>query len=76
MKTQNPLVKDTFKQRFYEWICKKFGHVTVGSYYGMPQAWCGRCGRRNDNIAADGVPKWSIPDYLDKKKNDNNKKHS
>jgi len=66
MKTQNPLIEDTLRQRFKEWVCRKFGHITVGPYYGMPQAWCGRCGCRNDGIACFNAPEWHVPDYLEK----------
>ena len=59
MKQQNKTVPESFSQKFREWWCKKFGHLTTGPYYGMPQASCRRCGRRNEGYACESVPKWS-----------------
>lgn len=63
-KCRNPLVKDTLRNRFKEWWCgKDFKNcIRTGSYYGMSQAWCARCGHRNKGLAADHVPEWQMPD--------------
>jgi hypothetical protein len=63
-KCKNPLVKDTLKNRFNEWLCgKNFRRcIRYESYYGMAQAWCKRCGHKNKGLASDGVPEWHIPD--------------
>lgn len=63
-KPQNPLVPDTLKHRFNSWLCgKDFKNcIRRGSYYGMPQATCCRCGHKNRYMAADSVPEWRQPD--------------
>jgi hypothetical protein len=58
---KNPLTGDTFEQRAREQRCKSGSCITVGSYYGMPQATCARCGHRN-RCAGDFVKEWSLPD--------------
>lgn len=65
-KCENPLVKDTFTNRYNEWLCgkKHKNCITVGSYYRMSQAWCSRCGHRN-RCAGEGVPEWQLPDIND-----------
>jgi len=40
-----------YLRKFWEWKCKKYGHITYGSYYGMPQAHCRRCGRKTSYAA-------------------------
>lgn len=57
-KYKNSLVKDTFIDRFNEWLCgKNFKQcIRIGSYYRMSQAWCARCGHRNKGLAAEHVP--------------------
>lgn len=44
---QNKTVPESKNQKFREWWCKKFGHITTGPFYGMPQSHCRRCGKRN-----------------------------
>lgn len=63
-KTQNPLIKDNLVNRINSWLCgKNFKNcIKTGSYYGMAQSRCIRCGHKNRYIAADFVPEWSIPD--------------
>jgi hypothetical protein len=63
-KSRNPLVADTLKNRYNAWLCgKEHQHcIRVGSYYGMAQAWCRRCGHVNKYLAADHVPEWNNPD--------------
>ncbi len=34
------------KRAYFEWLCDKFGCITTGPYYGMPQAHCRRCGKK------------------------------
>ena len=58
---ENPLVKDTFWNRYKYWYCRKNGHVHSGPYYGMPQAICSRCGKKLSGANA-SVPNWSEPD--------------
>lgn len=67
-KVKNPLVEDTFYNRFNEWLCGKDfkSCIMFGSYYGMPQASCRRCGHKNKGIASEGVPEWRLPDRLQK----------
>ena len=69
IKTKNPLVKPSLRQWFEEWWCSKFGHKTIGDFYGMPQSMpqshCGNCGAINKYIASKGCPEWIVPDYLD-----------
>lgn len=64
---KNPLVEDNLSNRFNEWLCgKNFKNcIKVGSYYGMPQAWCARCGHKNYG-ASEHVPEWMLPDRFDK----------
>ena len=31
---------------FWRWQCRKYGCITTGPYYGMPQSHCRRCGKR------------------------------
>lgn len=66
---KNPLVEDTLSNRFYESQCgDNFEHcIRIGSYYGMVQATCARCGHKNRGIASEGVPEWVLPDRLDKR---------
>lgn len=56
MKQLNNTVPLSFNQKFREWWCKKFGHITIGPYYHMPQAYCRRCGRKNESIASQDAP--------------------
>jgi uncharacterized OB-fold protein len=58
---KNTLTGDTFEQRAREQRCKSGSCITVGSYYGMPQATCARCGHRN-KCAGNFVKEWSLPD--------------
>jgi hypothetical protein len=39
-------------RKYWEWKCKKYGCIKYGSYYGMPQAHCRRCGLKT-SFAAD-----------------------
>jgi hypothetical protein len=58
-KCKNPLVKDTNKNRYNEFLCRKNGCITKASYYiGMPQSICKRCGHRN-KCAASHVKEWN-----------------
>jgi hypothetical protein len=45
-----PAIKKHWR-RFWEWQCKKYGCITIGSYYGMPQAHCRRCGKKTSYAA-------------------------
>lgn len=56
----NPLVKNTLRRRWRRWLCKKFGCLLYGPWYGMAQASCRRCGKRT-SFAASHVPEWSLP---------------
>ena len=58
MKQLNKTVPESFSQKFREWWCSKFGHITIGPFYGMAQSSCRRCGKRN-NCASEGVPEYS-----------------
>jgi hypothetical protein len=61
----NPLLCKTERSVLKDHLtCKNEGHVTVGRHTRLPQATCSRCGRRNDSIARDGVPKWRYPEWL------------
>jgi len=44
---RNPLVKNTWINRRREKICERKGHILTGSYYGMAQSHCRRCGSPN-----------------------------
>lgn len=65
-KCANPLVPDTLRNRYAEWICgKDFKNcITIGTSFIAPQAWCARCGHRNKGLAADHVPEWQLPDRI------------
>ena len=56
MKQLNKTVAESFSQKFREWWCRKFGHITVGPYYGMAQGYCRRCGKKNEGIAYPDAP--------------------
>jgi len=60
---KNPIVKSNFKHWLNELMCKYFGCLTSGPYYGMPQAHCPRCGHINKGIAYEDAEEWSEP-YL------------
>jgi hypothetical protein len=62
----NPLIKDTLRRRFHAAICRRYGHITSGPYYGMMQSHCRRCGVINKGIAADFCKDWDEPwgEYL------------
>jgi hypothetical protein len=68
LKVKNPLIEDNLYNRFNEWLCGRTykNCIKRGSYYGMPQAWCARCGHKNRGYAAEHVSEWHIPDRLDK----------
>ena len=57
---KNTVVGDTPDQRVREFICRIDGCITVGSYYGMAQATCRRCGHKN-SCAGTHVPEWRDP---------------
>lgn len=61
MSQKNKSVPESRFQKFREWWCKNFGHITIGPYYGMAQAHCRRCGCKNKGIAADGTPEYTEP---------------
>lgn len=65
-KVKNPLVEDTFYNRFNEWLCgKNFKScIRYGSYYGMAQGSCRRCGHKNKGLASEDVPEWQLPNRL------------
>jgi len=57
---QNKTVPETFSQKFREWWCKQFGHITSGPHYGMPQSHCRRCGCKTYH-AVDTCKDWDEP---------------
>lgn len=61
MSQKNKSVPESRFQKFREWWCKKFGHLTVGPYYRMPQAHCRRCGCKNEGIASGDATEYSEP---------------
>lgn len=47
MKVLNPLVdKKSLRRKFHKLCCDIFGCIHVGSYYGMVQSHCRRCGKK------------------------------
>lgn len=62
-KVLNPLILNpkSWRRRFYQWLCNKFGCILTGPYYGMPQAHCRRCGHINRGTAKLNCDEWNIP---------------
>ena len=60
-KVENPKIKNpkSLRRRFHVWLCKHFGHIKHGDYYGMVQAHCRRCGAETHWNATD--EKWELP---------------
>jgi len=56
----NPFVKNTWRRRLHVKTCKTEGHILTGTYYGMPQSHCRRCGAPNKTNYAgnDYVAPW------------------
>lgn len=45
-----PIIKKQLR-KYWEWKCKKYGHITYGRLTGLPQAHCRRCGEKTSNAA-------------------------
>lgn len=57
----NPHVTNSIKNRIKLYICIHFGCIKTGSYYNMPQAYCRRCGHKNEGICDPDYPEYSKP---------------
>jgi len=57
---KRPVTETYYPSRWRRALCRLFGHMRMGPYYGMALSHCWRCGKRT-LAARPGQPEYKVP---------------